>query len=200
MIRSAKIDDSVAITKIHLETLPNDLLPRLGFSFLKNYYHNLLSSSQALVIVNEDSGQINSFVIFAYNTFELSKLIKKNKIFLAYSILKATFSDFRIPILVLNFIFGKEKYNIKIEEIETIPELYSIATASNYKSKGIGAAITKFGLEILKNKTHRQGCIVKTSSKRAKQFYERLGFLEIGETIRGNNKLSILYIPFEEIR
>ena len=87
-------------------------------------------------------------------------------------------------------------YKIELQEVvdlAAIPELYLIATTPGKQSKGIGSSLVKAGLKDLSEKGKAQ-CLVKTASTRAKDFYEKLGFVEIGYEYRLNRKLFLLLI------
>lgn len=195
MIRECTLADIDALVDIHCAALPTDLLPRLGRTYLaRNYYPTILRSPNAVTFVYEEEGQVISFVVFAYKSGNLAREIKADKIGIAWALFKKSFRDPGIIINVINFLSSKIQLNKEIGSLEDYAELFSAASYPEKQGKGFGSLIVKEGLNRL-IQYNCTGCSVKTSSERARKFYQRLGFEDIGEESRGNRFLYILFHP-----
>ena len=193
MIRTADSSDIPYMVKIHTTSLPDDLMPRIGLSYLNNqFYPIVLSSENAYTLVYENQ-EVQAFVIFTYNSKTFSKELTKNKFALGCAILNQLPRD---PLLIRDILFASiGKRTIFRQSIKRYPdsfaELFLIATHPSQQSKGIGRLIVREGLKHLKAKGIPI-CLVKTSSEKARSFYDHLGFFEIGIEYRGPRQLSIL--------
>ena len=192
-IRVATESDILTLAEIHFQALPNDLLPRIGKKFLQEYFYpQLLQSKHALTLVYTQGGATKSFVVFAYDSDALTQYILSQRTKMALYLIPATFRSYKLIFDVFSHLRGSElKLNGKSDlEIGKIPELYLMATNSKYTSSGVGGRLITEGLKIMANTS--PSCMVKTSSERAKKFYMKYGFKEIGFERRGNRILNLL--------
>jgi len=193
MIRQASTDDIPTIVEIHSTALPGDFLPRLGKRFLNNvFYPGVLNSKHALVIVQEDLGIVRSFIVFAYDSRNLTKEASGNRVALAAYVVSALIRDLSLVGELLAHLRGfRTEMSIELQEsLREIPELYVMASAPEYQSQGVGGELLEKGLEILCGE--QATCVVKTSSKQAQKFYERHDFKEIGFEHRGARQIRLL--------
>ncbi|MCI0625353.1 MAG: GNAT family N-acetyltransferase [Acidobacteria bacterium] len=194
-IREAKIEDVNRLAEIHSLALPGDLLPRMGRRFLTGtFYPIVLNSQHAFTLVCTENGSIESFVIFAYHSGELASELKAPKFRILSCLARSFWRYPGVALQVLTFLGGRVSLDEQIGPLEEMAELYSIATHPSAQSRGVGSLLVREGLNRLRAAT-RGTCLVKTSSDRARQFYLRLGFRDIGKEIRGRRKLFILIYP-----
>jgi ribosomal protein S18 acetylase RimI-like enzyme len=194
MIRKADKNDIDQIVNIHIRALPDDLLPKLGIDYLSNeFYPKVVLSPDALVLVEENSGIVRGFCIFALNSLKLTQQVTSNKLLLGYYFFLALLKDIRFISDLGPFIFGS-RYELADGENEEVlhmtPEIYIIAVSPDFQKMGVGKEIVKVGFNQLVGKKSR--CLVKTSSIKSKEFYLHLGFTQIGLEFRGKKILYIL--------
>jgi len=201
MIRKATNNDIKALADIHLATLPNDLLPRIGARFLsKQFYPAILRSNHAFTIVDIEDDEVRSFIIFAYDSVAVTEQVMGNKVVLSWYLSLALLRDFSLLGEIFGYLKGfKTELHVQIDgKLEEIPELYLLATAPEHHSKGIGGRLINRGLDMLSKKEEGLQCIVKTSSDRARKFYTKHHFKEIGLEYRQRRKLYLLlYSPHD---
>jgi len=203
VIRTAIHSDIESLVRIHCDSLPHSLLPRLGENFLKEkFYPHILNSDNALLLVKESGGEVIGFALFAYNGNLLTREIMKRKLSLIMAIIKNLFYDFRIfftalrrvraPTLILKSPRTPEK-NMEDETppIDEMPEFYELAVLSQFRNRGIGSELTKKGLSILREKNQGK-CIAKPASYVAHDFFIGLGFQDIGREVRGKGQRFIM--------
>ena len=193
MIRFAAEADIVRLAEIHKAALPGDFLPRLGLAFLKNvFFPCALQSKDAFTLVSENQGEVEAFVVFALDSPALTRELKAARWPVALALLLAFFRDPTIAFQVLGLIRGgRTELKAAIEGFEALPELYLIATHPERQGCGLGGALVREGLRLLGEKGHGC-CVVKTSSARARKFYQALEFQDVGKEIRGNRQLWLL--------
>lgn len=193
-VRLAKFEDAGAIAYLHCASLPNDLLPSLGIRFLRKFYYpNLIKSENSIVLVYILEGQIKAFVIFSKNRSVGESFLKLAPTNFILTILIQSLLNFRILPLLVGFMLSKIELASAYDDINTCPELCFIATDPSIRGQGIGTNIVNIGLARLKD-LNLNSCIVKTSSKMARNFYTSLGFVDIGKEFRGKRLLHILKI------
>ena len=193
MIREARSTDIGDIVTIHSTALPGDFLPRLGNRFLRKvFYPGVIDSEHGFVIVREEHGSICSFIVFAYNSQKLTREATGPKILLAAYVFAALIRDFGLYGELSAHLrgFKTEFYTDIKTPLETIPEIFVMATAPQYQSRGLGGDLLERGLEIVSS-VHA-GCLVKSSSSHARKFYARHGFMEIGLEHRGTRQVHLL--------
>ena len=203
VIRKAISSDIQSIVRIHRDSLPYSLLPRLGEKFLrKKFYPLILDSDNALLLVKEQQGKVVGFALFVFKSHLMTKEIMRHKISLSIAVIKKFFSDFRIlfaalrklrgPKIILNK--GREYTPIVEDQItvmDEMPELYTLAVSSDFRNRGFGRELTEKGLSILREKNHPK-CIVKTASYLAHDFFLKSGFRDIGKEFRGDGARSLM--------
>ena len=193
MIRKAVEQDLSSIVDIHMSALSNDFLPRLGREFLKKvFFPTVLTSKHSLTLVNVEDLIVNAFIIFSYDSDALTTQIMRNKVVLVKYVFLGLIKDITLIGEIISHMKGfKTEIHSRVDiDLKKIPELYLMATTPEQKAKGIGGQLITKGLEVLSQVN--QSCLVKTSSYRAKEFYLKHHFEEIGYEYRGKRKLHIL--------
>lgn len=210
MIREAVKSDIEALARIHSDSLPHSLLPRLGEKFLKNkFYPMVVNSENTLLLVKELEGKVVGFALFVYDSQRLEKEIMKHKASLGIAAIKRGFSDYRIFSAAFRRLCSPEIRTDKTEEfiissknqipaISEMPELYTLAVLPGFRNKGIGTELTLKGLSVLQE-NNKSPCIVKSASHIAYSFFQKLGFKNIGKEIRGQNDRSLMIFKKEKI-
>ena len=203
MIRKATNSDIDSLAKIHSDSLPHSLLPRLGKKFLQEkFYPLMLDSKNALLLVKELKTEVVGFALFAYNGDLLTREIMSHRVSLSKAIIRNVFSDFRIffaairrlktpAIILMDVKAPKTTDEEKIPPINEMPEFYELAVSSDFRNKAIGTELTQKGLSMLKEKGQTQ-CIAKPASHIAHNFFLKLGFYDIGKEVRGKGERFIM--------
>lgn len=203
MIREAVNSDIGSLVRIHCDSLPHSMLPRLGEEFLKKkFYPHILNSDNALLLVKELGGEVVAFGLFAFNGNHLTKEIMKYKASLGAAIIKNVFADFKIffealrrvraPTLILKGLKTPETNTEgKIAPIDEMPEFYELAVSARFRNIGIGSELTRKGLSILREKNQAK-CIARPASHDAHDFFLKLGFCDIGKEVRGKSQRFIM--------
>ncbi len=200
LIRKATKDDIRQIVDIHLAALPDDLLPKLGKSYLQNtFYAQIIQSDLAFILVNVENDTVNAFCVFALNGGALSSLLTKNKKKLLIPLLRGVLKNVSLlPELAAHLKgFRTELTSAKQIDFESIPELYLIAAEPLSQGRGIGSDLIGEGLKILFR--NQSACLVKTSSDKARKFYQKNGFELRGVEYRGKRTMYLLVIEAETL-
>ncbi|WP_167495925.1 GNAT family N-acetyltransferase [Desulfosediminicola ganghwensis] len=197
MISKANNDQSLALAKLHLQTIDQGFLAKLGQSFLKSLYSFLIN--RELVLVYEEEGQIQGFISSAVTSsgimkrFALSSPIGLLKILMVLLrkpfLLKALLETFRAPSLSQ----AGEKQNGSIKFPET--ELLSIAVDSEVQQGGVGAAlISALEGELRGRGVVRYKVIAGGSLKAANRFYKKNGFVLAKQISIHDDSVSNVYV------
>ncbi|MBW2594438.1 MAG: GNAT family N-acetyltransferase [Deltaproteobacteria bacterium] len=210
MIREAVKSDIEALARIHSDSLPHSLLPRLGEEFLKNkFYPMVVTSENTLLLVKELGGKVVGLALFVYDSRCLEKEIMKHKASLGIAVIKRIFSDHRIFSAAFRRLCSPKIRTDKTEEfiessknqmpaISEMPEFYTLAVLPDFRNKGIGTELTLKGLSILQ-KNDESACIAKPASHIACSFFQKLGFRNIGREIRGPNERPLMIFKKEKV-
>jgi ribosomal protein S18 acetylase RimI-like enzyme len=194
MIRYARIEDIPDITDVHLRALPEDLLPRLGRSYLvKEFYPQVFRCADTFTLVNEENNRVNAFCIFAGDSRALTGQVMRNKMRLAGYLAVSLVKDLRVFNEVTAILKGS-RIELNAGEGDHLnaglPEIYIIATDPQFQSRGLGREIIEKGWSILSARS--PALLVRTSAERARDFYLRFGFRIFGYEFRGKRKLNLL--------
>lgn len=195
MLRQAKFNDIEDLVKIHLATLGDGLLAKLGKKFLKQvFFPHCLQTTGVLILVYEQQKKITSFVIYASNGKMLTSSLYKYRSAIVLAILKNILIK---PTLVLDIIMVLKGYKISLEsghegDLNRLAELYLIGTDPAYQGRGIGATLVTKGLTEFSKQFSISNCIVRTSSSKAYRFYMANQFKKIGVEYRGRTAYQIL--------
>jgi len=197
VIRLAVPGDASALARLHVEGLPKDLLPRLGFDFLaRAFYPLVLSSPYCFTLVHDQGDGPGGFVVFTHDSPGFMRRLRSRTPAMFLAAL-AKFS--RDPALLADLTrcalgFACDTRSLPCQP-EACPELFVIAMAHERRSAGIGTRLALEGLARLAriSATARLGCLVKTSSEGAFEFYRKLGFQPVGDERRGARVLWVLH-------
>ncbi|MHB1220389.1 MAG: GNAT family N-acetyltransferase [Gammaproteobacteria bacterium] len=196
MLRQANDNDLDSIVDIHLATLSDGMLAKLGKTFLKKvFYPYCLQSEEVLVLVYEQQHKIISFVIYTKNSLQLTNHLLKKKIAIGIAILKNIFLN---PSLLIDIWVVLTGFRVQLhhgyEDIfKNSAELYLIGTEPAFQGKGIGSILVSQGLIEFNKKFNASTCLVKTFSSRASRFYLANQFTTIGTEYRGKHCFQLLY-------
>lgn len=188
MICNVVGSDFESIWKVHGSALPDDLLTSLSKHFLIHTFYPLCLES-SIFLCYKDNQKLLGFIIIALNTDHLNK-----KLFYNLGTLREIFIQFtKKPRLIFKNVSGIlfAKSNVHKNVLRN-PEIYLIAVSNETQGQGIGSKLIKaVEKELLEN--GYSGIIVKTLLAEAKRFYQKNKFVEIGEEIRLDKRLVILY-------
>jgi len=164
-----------AVVEIHMQSLPNDFLPRLGKEFLQNvFYPAAMASPFGKVFVAVGQEKPVGLVIATSDSSKFIKSIVQNHLLELIKIGARTsissFFQFKNNIEILLSIF---KRNVKTN----FGEIYEIAVSQDKQSMGIGKALVQVSLEYLR-KAGNSGIKIKTlkENKAWIEFFLRNGW------------------------
>ncbi|MDR3476694.1 MAG: GNAT family N-acetyltransferase [Gammaproteobacteria bacterium] len=203
MLRQADYNDIDSIVDIHLATLSDGLLAKLGKPFLKKvFYPFCFQSSDVLLMVYELQNKITSFVIYTNNSTLFTHRLLQKKVAIGIAVLKNILFN---PSLLVDILVVLKGFRVQLhhgyEDIlkNNQAELYLIGTEPAFQGQGIGSILVSQGLKEFSKKLNVSTCLVKTSSFKANQFYLANQFTAIGTEYRGKQCFQILCKQTETI-
>jgi ribosomal protein S18 acetylase RimI-like enzyme len=183
------------VAQIHMDALPNDFLPGLGFNFLNTvFYPGVLKSNHAKTFVAVADNQPLGFVIVAQNSSRLfSEIVRDN------------FWEFiKIGLLTSLSSFAQFKKNIQIllsslmkDAASQYGEIYEIAVRPDSQGRGMGKMLVQASEDYLKQKG-LPGISIKTRRDNTAwiQFFLRQGWQLSHEINLIGNQYVILISTF----
>ena len=191
--RAAKLSDCLLVAKIHKKCLDKSFLATLGEKFLTLLYKTLVEYKKGILLVAEDDGKIIGFVSATADTGGFYRyFLKKRFIKAAFLLLPKA-----IDLNTLKKIFETLKYSKKNEINILLPkaELLSIAVKEDYQRKGVAKQLFK----ALVNEFHKMGInefriVVGSSLFKAKNFYQKMGCIKVGEFELHKGEKSEIYV------
>jgi ribosomal protein S18 acetylase RimI-like enzyme len=138
------------VAQIHMDALPNDFLPGLGFNFLNTvFYPGVLKSSHAKTFIAVADNQPLGFVIVAQNSSRLFSEIVRNNLweFVKIGLLTSlsSFTQFKKNIQIL---FS----SLKKDAASQYGEIYEIAVRPDNQGRGMGKMLVQASEDYLKHK------------------------------------------------
>jgi len=189
VIRKLKRKDIPAVVNIHKEAIGYSLNASLGIKHLSYIYACVLNSELADINVAEINGIILGVVSATINPEKLSAEIKntfsfKQKISIAFNLIINPYLIYNLwesSRLSSPFIFRSVAINAC---------LTAIAVSPQQRGKGIGKELIKSVEEYFKSKNiYVYRLDTYKTNEKARRFYKKLGFNEIGEI--GRNVILI---------
>jgi ribosomal protein S18 acetylase RimI-like enzyme len=183
------------VAQIHMDALPNDFLPGLGFNFLNTvFYPGVLKSNHAQTFVALADNQPLGFVIVAQNSSRLfSEIVRDNiwefvKIGLLTSL--SSFAQFKKNVQIL---FS----SLKKDAASQYGEIYEIAVRPDSQGRGMGKMLVQASEDYLKEKG-LPGISIKTRRDNTAwiQFFLRQGWQLSHEINLIGNQYVILISTF----
>lgn len=187
------------VAAIHMQALPDDFLPSLGFNFLQNvFFPAALNSSYGSVYVAVKNDHPVGFVVITQDSSRFFRSILQDQ-FWGFLItgLRTSFSSFQkfkknLEILTSMFNKGVDAH---------YGEIYEIAVHVEKQGQGIGKALVNQSIEYLKL-AGITGIKIKTRKNNTDwiNFFMRSGWHLSQEIRLINNEYVILSLEFHEIR
>lgn len=178
-------DEIKQVLLIHRKELANDILPNLCDSYYIRIIINLCSGNHGSGYIAKNGSEVIGFIFTANKSSSILKILTKSPFLLLSSLIKIAAIK---PILLVDMfgsIFGKTKYN-KDTKSENLSEIFTLFLKKEYQGKGIGSEL------VTKSISDHEPILVKSSSPKAIEFYEKMGFKRIGVQDRIFRKLDIL--------
>jgi len=173
MIAKPKKSDISVIADLHMLSLPNELLSKLGRKFLTEIYSVALSDNDSYFIASKTGRNIQGFIFLSKNSGRFYKRLVTRRFFkLAFIIFEELIQD----ISLLGKLASTAKY-LLFSNAESIPEILVLSVHPNMQRSGIGSAL----LKTLEDKLADDGLSVynvKTTSlnKKSNRFYTKNDF------------------------
>ena len=183
------------VAQIHMDALPNDFLPGLGFNFLNTvFYPCVLKSNHAKTFIAVADNHPLGFVIVAQNSSRLfSEIVRDNlwefaKIGMLTSL--SSFAQFKKNVQIL---FS----SLKKDAASQYGEIYEIAVRPDSQGRGMGKMLVQASEDYLKQKG-LPGISIKTRRDNTAwiQFFLRQGWQLSHEINLIGNQYVILVSAF----
>jgi GNAT superfamily N-acetyltransferase len=161
------------IVSIHQKTLGEDLLPQLGESFLRGFYHYVNQSGYEKIFTIKDDNKILATCIISYKSNTLMNRVIKNLFFqLLSAVSTKIFTNKKLYKYILKIIISKSYFE------SLSPEISYIFTNPEFQGKGIGHKMLITVEENLLNKNIKEYYVktINVSTNKAIQFYKKNGF------------------------
>ena len=196
MIRISQLQDALQVATLHMQSINEGFLPKLGIGFLQSLYSFLIEKE--LVIVFEEEDKIMGFISCALS----SKGIMKRFLFSSPTgILKLVLALLKNPKLIspLFETYRAPSLSESDPSEKEIPEteLLSISVSSLAQKGGIGSKLIVALEEALKNKgISKYKVIAGEKLVGANKFYVKNGFVLAKQIIIHGNDVSNVYVKY----
>jgi len=197
MISKAELPDSSEIANLHLQTINDGFLAKLGHGFLKSLYVFLIRAE--LVLVYKEEKNICGFVSCSFSSKGIMKhflysspagILRVAVAFLKNpKLLKPLFETFQAP--------AKSHSNNNPTTKINIPktELLSISVSPLAQQGGIGTQLVNaLEKELLKNDIHHYKVVAGLKLEGANRFYLKNGFILAKQITIHGHELSNVYV------
>ena len=173
MIRAAEISDVDRIVDLHLKSLRDGILFRLGRTILVLFYKEAIINSDCFVLLSLDNEEIVGVSASSLDaSFFFEKFKKKYFLKLFFAFIKSSLVN---PVLVYKFIL-QGKYPEQPKE-----ELMMLFVDSHVRSKGLGRHLVDATVEEYKRRNTKSFKItILTKNIKGRKFYEKFGFIYDG--------------------
>lgn len=188
MIREAREQDLSVIFDIHKTALPEDLLSNLSKEYLIKHFYQSFFDEDAIFLVYCEDNTVLGFLIIALHPAQVVRKLRYSFSLLGEIIKKIFIKSSFILVNILGILFVQTKMD---KSYLNSPEIYLIAVRDSFQGKSIGSQLIEEGFSRLR-KLGYASCLVKTSYENAKQFYEKNGFVVIGDEIRFKRYMYVL--------
>lgn len=138
-IRKISVDECKKVVDIHLESLPEDVLPSLGRNVLKKYYEKVVSDKAQMIFGAFSDDQLLGFCLLSSKPVGLFRLFLNLDGLLALS---------RFALLRPKSFFLAIMQSLKKENIgQDAAEISFIAVLPKYQGKSIGRGLISYGVQ-----------------------------------------------------
>ena len=163
-MRFAQADDIGKITALHLQSLPRDLLPRLGRKILSRYYSEFICENRVAVYCIDN--EIIGFLALGTNAISPSVILEGSYLI---AIGRIVFQPSVWGQVIWHIIGAKAP--------DELPEISFIAVDYGHRSCGIGSQLISWICQHLAHRGFEQIKVkTETKNKRSNRFYQRNGF------------------------
>lgn len=173
MIAKPKKSDVSAIVDLHILSLPNELLSKLGKKFLSEVYSEALNDVDSFFLISKLEKTMHGFIFLSKDSGTFyKKLIIHRFPKLTFIALEELIKD----ISLLGKLASTAKY-LLFSKAESAPEILVFSVNPNMQRSGIGSSLLKT-LEDKLALAHISVYNVKTTSSNEKSnsFYKKHGF------------------------
>lgn len=184
-IRKAQLEDITSIISIHKEIFDKDhFTSHFPDNILVKYFYKLISKNTFNYVAYNQDKELLGYIISGYQTTEaIKEFIRENRVAILWIML--THPKFLIEKIYFSiFVHSGKHNNLRLLFIGVKPHQH------------IGQQlISYYESEILKEGINYYGLSVRKENKRARDFYEKAGFI-----IENSNFNSISYIKKLELK
>lgn len=175
-MEAIKVPSSKEIDKVvnlHMQSLKDGLLYRLGKDVLKVFYTELLDDKDSIIIAYYSNNKIAGVAASSKDVGKVFDKIKKNSFFTVAQ--KILAKSIKSPLLPFQLLFSKYSTILK-------PELVFLFVDPAQRGKKIGEKLVAATSAKFKKMGIRQYKItILSSNPRGIKFYERIGFKKSGQ-------------------
>lgn len=173
MIKIPKLDETGAISKLHLKNLKEGILPSLGMGVLKIFYKEIIQDKYSFVFAYYDKGEITGVAALTCNYDELLRKIKMRHFIRLFFAILLKFLD--NPLTPFKILFSKYPPEPKAE-------LMFLFVDEKFRGKGIGQRLVEATSKKFKELgVKKYKVTVLSENERGKKFYEKMGFEHAGK-------------------
>lgn len=195
MIKKAELKQAKVIANLHIQTINQGFLPKLGPSFLQSLYRFLIKKE--LVLVYKEENNILGFVSCALSS---KGIMKRFLVSSPAGVLKIGWAVFKKPALLKPLWETFRAPSLSVSENKNEPsipetELLSISVSPQAQQGGIGtkllAALEK---ELVNRGITSYKVIAGEKLKGANNFYRKNGFVLVRQITIHGNEVSNVYV------
>jgi len=179
------------VAEIHMQSLPDDFLPGLGYDFLKNtFYPAACNSPYGKIFISAENDHPNGFAIVTKDSGGFFRSIVQDQFWEFFKIgLRTSLSSCKQLKNNIEILFSSLKKNVD----ENYGEIYEIAVRKEDQGKGIGKKLVLESIEYLKHEGI-PGIRIKTLKQNTEwvHFFLKSGWHQSREIKLINNEYVVL--------
>lgn len=173
MIAKPKKSDISVIADLHMLSLPNELLSKLGRKFLMEIYSEALNDKEALFFISKTEKNLNGFIFLSKDSGAFyKKLIARRFFKVGLIIIEQLRNDFSL----LGKLVSTARY-LLFSKAEPAPEILVFSVHPDMQRNGIGSTLLKTLEDRLADAGIRVYNVKTTSlNRKSNNFYQKNGF------------------------
>lgn len=178
------------IAQLHMENLNTNFSGRAGFELLRLYYETIAKEAGGCGYVAMDQNEIMGFVCGIWSVREL-----RRNLLLSHGLLLALWGTAQFlmrPVLFLDFLARFRSSDLADDSStgnHPLYELRPIVVISRMRRSGLGRQLVKRLIDDARSRGYDAICLyTEQENETAQNFYERLGFSEVGRLNRNSGR------------
>ena len=152
------------IHQLHLQSLPNDVMPNFGFSVEKKYLLELNNNRNGRIVIATDDGKIIGFLLLRFKPINMNGLLN------AAACVEFISNSLRKKIILVRLIFQLLRSRLNPEGS---CEVDYFVVLEQYRGKGVGAKLLLMAEEVARENGFKS-IYTKTNNKSLYHFYKKI--------------------------